>query len=294
VVDLFHARRRFGRGSLSVAFLGLSLLASSGCSSVESKASTQRAPAGHPSGNPTEAPKTSSATPASGEAGSTKPPVAKPSSPPVEASPRWGYADLDPTNDREVAPPLAVPDCAKKLEALGTEFTVSELPLRQKVGKIQTCGANDAVVVKRLPGGLSVRPPALVTCQMALSLSHFAPRLGELAKKELGLELASLRHMGTYNCRKMVRFDLVSEHSYGNAIDVEGFVLKNGKKLTVKEDFGKLDEAPKTPEARFLRAVGNVAFDEDFFSVSLGPYWDKLHRDHFHFDAARYRVDGSR
>jgi hypothetical protein len=30
------------------------------------------------------------------------------------------------------------------------------------------------------------------------------------------------------------------------------------------------------------------------FSVVLTPYWDALHRDHFHLDLARYRVDGTR
>jgi hypothetical protein len=36
------------------------------------------------------------------------------------------------------------------------------------------------------------------------------------------------------------------------------------------------------------------AFDERLFSVVLTPYWDKLHSDHFHFDLARYHVDGTR
>jgi hypothetical protein len=129
---------------------------------------------------------------------------------------------------------------------------------------------------------------------MALGLSRFTPRLSQLAEKHLKAEIAAVEHVGTYNCRKMVRFDLVSEHSYGNAIDLRGFVLKDGRKLNVKQGFGALDSPSSSDVARFLREVGNVAFDEDYFSVSLGPYWDALHADHYHFDQAHYRVDGSR
>lgn len=207
---------------------------------------------------------------------------------------RFGYADTDPDNDRTVAPPDAIPECDARLRELGAEFSPGALPLRNRVQEIPTCGANDAVILTKLSGGLALRPPALLTCAMALGLAHFAPRLQELAEAELGTRVKTIHHVGTYNCRKMVRFDLVSEHSYGNAIDVSAFTLEGGRRLEVKKDFGKLDEEPATPAARFLRRVGSVAFDEDFFSVSLGPYWDALHRDHYHFDQARYRVDGSR
>lgn len=220
-----------------------------------------------------------------------------PSVAPSRAKPparRFGSADADPTNDREIGPPEAVPECEERLRALDATFTISELPLRNRVREIPTCGANDAVILTKLSGGLAIRPPALLTCTMALGLAHFAPRLQELAEAELGTRVKTVHHVGTYNCRKMVRFDLVSEHSYGNAIDVSAFTLESGPRLEVKRDFGKLDEEPGTPAARFLRRVGSVAFDEDFFSVSLGPYWDALHRDHYHFDQARYRVDGSR
>ncbi len=99
---------------------------------------------------------------------------------------------------------------------------------------------------------------------------------------------------GTYNCRKMARFDLISEHSYGNAIDVRSFILADGRSVSVEKHFGRLDSPPATDRAHFLRGLGEEAFDRGIVSVSLGPHWDALHRDHFHFDMARYRVDGSR
>lgn len=112
--------------------------------------------------------------------------------------------------------------------------------------------------------------------------------------EHLGAKVTRLEHVGTYNCRKMVRFNLVSEHSYGNAIDIRSLTLESGQKLSVLSDYGPTDQEPKTKQQRFLQRLGELAFDENVFSVSLGPHWDALHRDHFHFDMARYRVDGLR
>lgn len=205
-----------------------------------------------------------------------------------------GWADRDPTNDGVVAPPDAVADCHERLTELGVTFTKSELPLRQRINGIPTCGANDAVVYQKGPTGLEIRPPALVTCRLALGLVDVEKLLQELAQKELGSRVKRLHQGGTYNCRKMARFDLVSEHSYGNAIDVRSFTLEDGRLVSVDEHFGPLAEPPANERARFLRTLGEQAFDRHLVSVSLGPYWDALHKDHFHFDMAHYRVDGSR
>ncbi len=161
-----------------------------------------------------------------------------------------------------VAPPDAVADCHERLTALGVTFQPAELPLRQKVNGIPTCGANDAVVFQRGPSGMAIKPPALVTCRLALALIDLDALAQELARQELGSAIKTLHQGGTYNCRKMARFDL--------------------------------GEAPPNERARFLRTLGEQAFDRAVVSVSLGPYWDSLHKDHFHFDVARYRVDGSR
>ena len=40
--------------------------------------------------------------------------------------------------------------------------------------------------------------------------------------------------------------------------------------------------------------MANRLYDEGAFSVVITPFFDSLHRDHFHLDQARYRVDGSR
>jgi hypothetical protein len=99
---------------------------------------------------------------------------------------------------------------------------------------------------------------------------------------------------GTYSCRKMARFALVSEHSYANAIDIRSFRLADGRVVSVARHFGRPGAEPQTPEARFLHELAHRLYDDGVFSVVLTEYFDRLHRDHFHLDLARYRVDGTR
>jgi hypothetical protein len=129
---------------------------------------------------------------------------------------------------------------------------------------------------------------------MAIAFVGLERLMQELAAARLGSTVDRIQQTGTYNCRKMVRFALVSEHSYGNAIDIKSFALRDGRSISVLPHFGKLDAPPTDDNARFLRELGEQAFDRGLIAVSLGPYWDALHRDHLHFDMARYRVDGSR
>jgi hypothetical protein len=129
---------------------------------------------------------------------------------------------------------------------------------------------------------------------MALALADFERLLQEEAKRHLGKRIVRIEHGGTYSCRKMTRFKMVSEHSYGNAIDLRAFTLQDGRRITVERHFGKLDSEPSDPRSMFLRAATRRAYDEAMFSVVLTPYFDRLHRDHFHLDLARYRVDGTR
>jgi hypothetical protein len=92
----------------------------------------------------------------------------------------------------------------------------------------------------------------------------------------------------------MARFRMVSEHSYANAIDVYSFRLEDGRKLRVVADFGPTTTEPAVPGSVFLRTVARRAYDEGHFSVVLTRFFDELHRDHFHLDQARYRLDGTR
>jgi hypothetical protein len=87
--------------------------------------------------------------------------------------------------------------------------------------------------------------------------------------------------------------DLVSEHSFANAIDVTTFVLKNGRTVVVERDWVRADRTATSPAARFLRRLTRRLYDEQIFSVVLTPSYDSHHRNHLHLDGANYMVDGT-
>ena len=202
------------------------------------------------------------------------------------------HADLDPGNDFVVGPPSAIDDCEERLRAAHVKFTPAELPVRTHRGGF-VCGAEQVVVYRGGPAGLKWNAAPLVTCGMALALADFENIVADEARV-LGKRVVRVEQGGTYNCRKMARFDWVSEHSYANAIDVRAFILENGRRISVLDYFGKLDGEPKSAEGQFLRSLSRRLSDEGVFSVVLTRYYDELHRDHFHLDLARYRVDGTR
>jgi hypothetical protein len=202
------------------------------------------------------------------------------------------HADLDPTNDEVVGPPAGIDDCAERLKTLQVDFAPATLPVRTHAGGL-VCGAEQVVVYRKGPTAVRWNAAPVVTCGMALALADFERTLADEARV-LGHRVVRIEQGGTYSCRKMARFAMVSEHSYANAIDVRAFTLDNGKRISVADHFGKLDGEPKTAEGRFLRSLAHRLYDDGVFSVVLTRYFDELHRDHFHLDLARYRVDGTR
>jgi len=94
---------------------------------------------------------------------------------------------------------------------------------------------------------------------------------------------------GSYSCRPRnnQRGSKLSEHSFGNALDVMAFILADGREVTVVKGW-RGDRA----EQDFLREafVGACRY----FTTVLGPGADAFHYDHFHIDLARHDPRGDR
>lgn len=203
-----------------------------------------------------------------------------------------GFANLDPEDDFVEGPPEAISDCEARLEAAHVKFRAASLPVFKK--KNLTCGAPQVVQYLHGPTKLRIQPSPLVTCQLALALARFEAVANRTAKEVLGSEIAAITQGGTFNCRSMARFKIISEHSFANAIDIFAFRLANGRSIPVLRYFGDPKQPATTVEGRFLRLLANRLFDENVCSVVVTRFYDELHRDHIHCDMARYHVDGSR
>ena len=94
---------------------------------------------------------------------------------------------------------------------------------------------------------------------------------------------------GSYSCRpRNHRVGAkLSEHAFGNALDVMGFALEDGREVSVVKGWRGSAE-----EQDFLREVFVGACER--FTTVLGPGSDALHYDHFHLDLARHDPRGVR
>lgn len=223
-----------------------------------------------------------------------EPVQAEPARVPEKIAEPTGHADLDPDNDQDIGPPPVIDDCEARLAEADVKWKAARIGVGRKVDGVYTCGSPQVVRYRSGPEKIAYSTSPLLTCGMALALADFERIVQEEAERELGRRVTKIEHLGTYNCRQMAAYDLISEHSYANAIDLRRFHLEGGGTVDVLKDFRPADDAPADPKTRFLRALSSRLYDERIFSVVVTPFFDALHRNHIHVDLARYRVDGSR
>ena len=103
------------------------------------------------------------------------------------------------------------------------------------------------------------------------------------AQRRFGSPVRRIESYGTYACRSVnsQAGARLSEHAFANAVDVAAFVLADGRRITVLDDWnGDREEA-----RQFLRAVHRAGCRR--FSVGLSPDSDRWHYNHLHFDLGR-------
>jgi len=179
------------------------------------------------------------------------------------------------------------PRCQTLLRRAGIAFTA--LPARREGPR---CGYLHAV--RFAAGGsrqIDWRPADLGTsCAVAAGLALWEWHVVQpAARRHFGAAVARIEHLGSYSCRRLYGRDEGdwSEHATANAVDVAGFVLADGRRVTVLGDWSG-DDA----EARFLREVRDGACD--LFATTLSPDYNAAHRDHLHLDQAARGASGWR
>ena len=162
--------------------------------------------------------------------------------------------------------------CLDELQKLGVTFT-EEKPVSDPAG----CVVANPVLLENLGETIGLAPDALLDCPMGLAAARFMRDVATpVAKRELGSDLASINHASAYVCRPRNGTEKLSEHAFGNALDIASFKLKDGRQVDVKA--GAADSA----EQKFLDAVRKAACGP--FKTVLGPGSDPDHTLHFHFD----------
>lgn len=126
---------------------------------------------------------------------------------------------------------------------------------------------------------------ATLDCPMIAALNEWIESVVEPdAQARFGQGVAQIDTMGSYSCRGMngQAGARISEHAFGNAIDIAGFRLADGRRLTVVHDWTQGDDQSQA----FLRDVHAGACNS--FTTVLGPGSNAFHYNHIHVDLAMH------
>jgi hypothetical protein len=144
------------------------------------------------------------------------------------------------------------------------------------------CGFFNAVRILRTSA--AVGPEFALSCRTAVSLALWERHvLQPAAVRHYESAVAKIEHFGSYSCRNVYGRPNAtrSRHATAEAFDVAGFVLANGERIRVINDWS-------SEHAAFLHEVRDGACR--FFDGVLSPDYNAAHRDHFHLDRGSYRT----
>ena len=168
------------------------------------------------------------------------------------------------------------------------------------------CGFDNAVRLRT--AGVRIGAPLPLSCPMALSFFMWERHaLQPAAERHFGRRVAAIEHLGSYACRNINRGEAAytdaltgprSRHATADALDIAGFTLEGGQRITVLEDWKNSGAATpkKSQPMQILQAMqAQMLADAHagacrFFPGVLGPDYNAAHRDHFHLETGGYRM----
>ena len=179
-------------------------------------------------------------------------------------------------------------ECIARREARPSAFAQPMPPLSGR----GSCGLEHPFKVSAtLNGSVAVDPPATLDCPMTAAIDRWMKDSVQPAAQAYFRErVIAIRQIASYGCRTRDNIDgaKLSEHAFGNALDVAGFRLADGREIGVAQ--GWWHGGPQ--EQAFLQAAFAGACAE--FYTLLGPGSDGYHSNHFHLDLLRSNTGGGR
>ena len=145
--------------------------------------------------------------------------------------------------------------CIEKLQGRGVNFT--------KIAEFTEgrCGIQNPVKVQQF-SSTKLNSAVVLSCPTATAVDQWLTNI----------DAKNVKHIGTYNCRSQRRSRIMSEHSFGTAIDITEI---DGARIST--DWGEATKKGKLLQAAYTSAC-------DHFVNVITPDDDALHQDHFHLD----------
>jgi hypothetical protein len=153
------------------------------------------------------------------------------------------------------------------------------LPQADRMPRLGPVQGNSVVAF----GPVAVKPAATLACPIVSALDRWlADSVQPAAQRWFGARVVEIRQISAYSCRGMNgnSYAHISEHAFGNALDIAGFTLADGRQVSVKDGWRGLPE-----EQGFLRDVEAAACQQ--FSTVLAPGSNAYHYNHIHVDLMR-------
>jgi hypothetical protein len=132
-----------------------------------------------------------------------------------------------------------------------------------------------------LGGRVAIEPAATLDCSMTAALNRWLTGpVQQAARAHFRQPVVGIRQIAAYGCRTRDNIPgaKLSEHAFGNALDVAAFRLADGREISVVQ--GWWSGSP--PVRAFLMEAFAGACAE--FDTVLGPGSDRYHANHFHLD----------
>jgi len=152
----------------------------------------------------------------------------------------------------------------------------SPLPDRDYGGGCRVIGA-----VQLLDVGVPVTGIKAMRCGLAEEFIGWTRNaVAPAAFQILGSQLVRIETMGTYACRNTIgtATERLSGHALANAVDVSAFILADGRRIAVKDDWRSGDDGIQ----RFWKAIHASACKR--FGTVLSPDYNAAHHDHLHLE----------
>ncbi len=148
------------------------------------------------------------------------------------------------------------------------------------------CGMTRPLKVSGLDNGsIGLDKVLTIDCPMVPALEAWLNDVVEPdAEARFGQKVATVNVFGAYSCRSIDNMAgaRLSEHAFGNAVDVAGFTLADGRKVSFVRDWKTAD----SQESAFLHEAHAGACR--YFTTVLGPGADVFHYNHIHLDLANH------
>jgi len=199
--------------------------------------------------------------------------------PPGIADPQDDEADApDGPPDGPAGPPAPYDGAPARAPAQSSVPTYGSPPAPEPLGPPA------APAVTGAAGPVEVKPAATLACPIVSELDRWiSAAVQPAALRWFQQPVVEIKQISSYSCRGMNGNPNahISEHAFGNALDIAEFTLADGHKISVQYGWHGAPE-----EQGFLHDVQAAACQE--FTTVLAPGANVYHYNHIHVDLMRH------